>query len=146
MSALCAGVQKYSPLAARILFAQLFIVSGVGKVGSYAGTAAFMGAVGLPLPQMLLLITIAVEIGGGALLIVGWHARWAAAALCVFTFLASLIIHPFWNSDAGSFLSQLNHFMKNFAIMGGLLYVIAYGAGPLSVDTVRAARKSDRTA
>ena len=143
MSTLCAGVQKYGPLAARLSIAQLFIISGIGKVGSFAGTAAFMSAVGLPAANVLLILTIALEIGGGVLLIIGWHARLAAAALCVFTFLASVIIHPFWNSDAASYLSQMNHFMKNFAIMGGMLYVMAYGAGPLSADSVRAAGKYD---
>jgi len=144
MHLICEVVRKYGPLAARILFAQLFIISGIGKIGGFAGTAAFMGAVGLPMPKMFLLATIALEMGGGLMLIVGWQVRWVAAALCGFIFLTAMMIHPFWNSDAASALSQLNHFMKNLALMGGMLYVMAYGAGPLSLDSARSVGSSGK--
>jgi putative oxidoreductase len=137
MNVLCELVQKYAPLAARILLAQLFIISGIGKIGRFAGTAAYMAGMGLPATHVLLVLTIALEVGGGLLLIAGWQARWVAAAFCGFTFLASMIFHPFWNTDPAAVMSQLNNFMKNLAIMGGMLYVMAYGAGPLSVDRVR---------
>jgi putative oxidoreductase len=130
-------------LAARILLAQLFIVSGIGKIGGFAGTAAFMAGAGLPAASFLLVLTIGLEIGGGLMLIAGWQARWVAAAFCVFIFLASVVIHPFWNSDAASALNQMNNFMKNFSIIGGMLYVMAYGAGPLSVDNARVAVKTE---
>jgi len=137
MTAICEAIRTYGPLAARILFAQLFILSGVGKIGGFAGTAAFMTGVGLPAAKILLVLTIVLEVGGGLLLIVGWQTRWVAAALGGFVFLTAMIFHPFWDSDKAVFLSQLNHFMKNLAIMGGMLYVMAYGAGPLSVDRAR---------
>jgi len=137
MNALCELVKTYAPLAARILLAQLFILSGVAKIGGFAGTAAFMSGVGLPAANALLVLTIVLEIGGGVLLIVGWQVRWVATAFCGFIFLTALIFHPFWNSDAAVYLSQLNHFMKNLALMGGMLYVMAYGAGPLSLDRAR---------
>ena len=80
MNALCELVKTYAPLAARILLAQLFILSGVAKIGGFAGTAAFMSGVGLPAAKALLVLTIALEIGGGVLLIVGWQVRWVATA------------------------------------------------------------------
>ena len=135
MNALCELLQKYGPLAARILLAQLFIISGIGKIARFAGTASFMAGAGLPAANVLLLATIALEVGGGILLVLGWQARWVATALCGFTLVATVIFHPFWNSDPASALSQLNNFMKNLAIMGGMLYVMAYGAGPLSLDS-----------
>ncbi|MDB5808368.1 MAG: DoxX protein [Betaproteobacteria bacterium] len=138
MNAICEWVKQYGPLVARILLAQLFIVSGIGKIGGFAGTAAFMSGAGVPAAPALLVVIIALEIGGSLMLIAGWQVRWAAAAFCVFILLASVVVHPFWNSDAASFLSQMNNFMKNFAIMGGMLYVMAYGAGPFSVDNARA--------
>jgi putative oxidoreductase len=137
MKAIGERIRKYGPLAARILLAQLFILSGVAKIGGFAGTAAFMAGVGLPAAHILLSLTIALEIGGGLLLIAGWQTRWVAAAFCGFIFLTAIIVHPFWNSDAAVFLSQLNHFMKNLALMGGMLYVMAYGAGPFSLDHAR---------
>ena len=139
MNALCELLQKYGPLAARILLAQLFIISGIGKIGHFAGTAAYMVGMGLPMANVLLVLTIALEVGGGALLIAGWQTRWVATAFCGFTLLATFIFHPFWNTDPAGVTSQLNNFMKNFAIMGGMLYVMAYGAGPLSLDRARAA-------
>lgn len=133
-------VRKYGPLAARLLLAQLFILSGCGKIGAFANTAAHMADMGLPLSRLLLILTIALEVGGGALLALGWRARWIATALFGFTFLATLVFHAFWNAEGTFFGSQLNNFMKNLAIMGGMLYVMAYGAGPFSLgrDSVEA--------
>ena len=133
MNNLCNLVKQYGPLAARILLAQLFIISGFGKIKAFGGTAAFMASNGMPMAEVLLVLTIALELGGGILLILGWQARWIAAAFFGFTFLAALIFHPFWAADAASFTSQLNNFMKNLSIMGGMLYVMAYGAGPFSL-------------
>jgi putative oxidoreductase len=130
-------VKKYAPLAARILLAQVFIISGIGKIARFAGTAALMAGVGFPAANVLLALVIALEVGGGVLLIVGWHTRWVAVAFGGFTLLATMVFHAFWNSDQASVLSQLNNFMKNFAIIGGMLYVMAYGAGPFSVDRLR---------
>ena len=131
------SIRHYGPLAARVLLAQLFIVSGCGKIGGFAKTAVYMSGMGLPLSNLLLVLTIALEVGGGLLLIVGWQARWIATAFFAFTFLTAVIFHPFWHADAASFGAQLNNFMKNLAIMGGMLYVMAYGAGPLSLDARR---------
>jgi putative oxidoreductase len=142
MNVVCELVQKYAPLAARILLAQLFIISGIGKIGRFAGTAAYMAGMGMPGATPLLVLTIALEVGGGVLLLVGWQTRWVAAAFCGFTFVASLIFHPFWNTEPAGVMSQLNNFMKNLAIMGGMLYVMAYGAGPFSVDRLRSAAKA----
>jgi putative oxidoreductase len=137
MEQLCELVGKYAPLAARILLAQVFIISGVGKIARFAGTAALMAGVGFPAAKVLLALVIALEVGGGLLLIIGWQVRWVALAFCTFTLLATMVFHAFWNSDPASVLNQLNNFMKNFAIIGGMLYVVAYGAGPFSIDRLR---------
>ena len=71
MNVLCELLQKYGPLAARILLAQIFIVSGIGKIGGFAGTAGFMAGAGLPFAPVLLTLTIALELGGGILLVLG---------------------------------------------------------------------------
>jgi putative oxidoreductase len=128
-------LQHYGPVAARVLLAQVFIVSGLGKLNGFAATAALMANLGLPAPQLLLVLTIALEIGGGALLILGWQARWLALAFFGFTFMTSVLVHPFWSAEPASFGGQLNNFMKNLAIMGGMLYVAIHGPGPLSLCT-----------
>ena len=73
--------------------------------------------------------------GGGLLLVAGWKARWVAAALFVFSGLAALFFHNFWAVAADQVQNQSIHFMKNLAIMGGLLYVVVYGSGPLGADS-----------
>ena len=139
MNLACQLVQKYGPLIARVLLAQLFIVSGIGKIGRFAGTAAFMAGAGLPMANALLVLTIVLELGGGILLVLGWRARWVATAMFGFTFLTAVMFHAFWNANPVDLPNQLNNFMKNLSIMGGMLYVIAYGAGPLSLDSRRSA-------
>jgi len=118
----------------RILLALLFVVSGIGKITGYAGTAAVMASKGLPLVDILLPLTIAVELGGGLLLALGWKARWAAAALFLFLIPTTLIFHQFWGIDPKLVQMQKIHFLKNVAIMGGMLLVLAIGAGAWSVD------------
>jgi putative oxidoreductase len=118
----------------RILLALIFVVSGVGKITGYAGTAAVMAAKGLPMVDVLLPLTIAVELGGGLLLALGWKARWAAAALFLFLIPTTLIFHQFWGLEPKLAQMQKIHFLKNVAIMGGMLMVLAIGAGRWSVD------------
>ena len=127
-------IKRYGPLLARVLIAQLFIVAGFGKLMGFAKTAAFMANKGLPMPEVLLVATIALELGGGILLVAGWKARWVGAALFVFTLIATLVFHPFWAVEPQLAKDELNNFMKNLAIMGAMLYVAAYGPGPFSLD------------
>jgi uncharacterized membrane protein YphA (DoxX/SURF4 family) len=118
----------------RIFLALLFVVSGVGKITGYAGTAAVMASKGLPMVDILLPLTIAVELGGGLLLALGWKARWAAAVLFLFLIPTTLIFHQFWGLEPKLAQMQKIHFLKNVAIMGGMLMVLAIGAGRWSVD------------
>ena len=67
------------------------------------------------------------------LLVLGWKARWAAAVLFVFTALAALLFHNFWTVPADQAQIQMIMFMKNIAIMGGLLFVVLHGSGKLSL-------------
>ena len=127
-------VKRYGPLAARVLIAQLFVVAGSGKLMAFAKTAAFMANKGMPMPEALLVAAIALELGGGILLVLGWKARWIAAALFVFTLIATLVFHPFWAVEPQVAKDELNNFMKNLAIMGAMLYIAAYGPGPFSLD------------
>jgi putative oxidoreductase len=106
------------------------VISGIAKITHFENTAAYMASVGLPLAKVLLILTIVIEVGGGIALILGWCVCWAAAALFVFTFLAAMVFHQFWSADPANVTAQMVNFMKNLSIMGGMLYVMAYGAGP----------------
>ena len=137
MSKLCEAVRQYGPLFARILLAAIFLVSGYDKIGGFSQVAAFMASKGIPLSEIALALSIVVEIGGGLLLIAGWKSRWAATALFLWLIPVTLIFHNFWAVDAAQVQNQLNHLLKNLCIMGGMLYVMAFGAGPLSMDNRR---------
>lgn len=127
MSFLCQLAKQYGPLLARVLLAHIFILSGFGKITGFAGTAGYIASKGLPMADVLTVLTILIELGGGLLILVGWQARWAAMAIFLFIIPVTLIFHPFWVQ--GESIS----FMKNLAIMGGMLMIVAYGSGPYSL-------------
>jgi putative oxidoreductase len=120
-------------LVGRILLALIFILSGFGKIGGFAGTAGYIASKGLPMASVVAALTILVELGGGLALATGFYARWAALALAVFSVLAALIFHNFWAVPAEQAMNQNIHFMKNIAIAGGMLMVFAFGPGSLSL-------------
>jgi putative oxidoreductase len=124
-------------LIARILLAAMFVMSGISKLTGLEGTAGYIGSVGLPAPQLLALGAGVVETVAGVLLIVGWQARWAALALAAFTLLATVLFHNFWAKPADEQMMQQLMFMKNLAVIGGLLFVYAFGPGTLSLDARR---------
>jgi len=123
--------------AGRVLLAALFLISGLGKLGAFEATTAYIASAGLPFPALAYIATLAVEIGGGLLLMVGFQARPVAAALALFTIAAAIFFH---NNFADQ--NQAIHFFKNIAIAGGLLQVAAAGAGRLSLDARRHASRS----
>ena len=124
---------------ARVLLALMFLLAGISKFGDLQGTAGYIASGGLPMPQVLAFATAALEVVAALMLIVGWQARWAALALAVFTLLASLFFHKFWALPADQQYMQQLMFMKNSAVIGGLLMVFAFGAGSLSLDGRRSA-------
>jgi putative oxidoreductase len=115
-------------LAARILMSHIFILSGFSKITGYAGTQQYMAAMGVP--GALLPLVILVELGGGLMLLLGFKARWAAAALAGFSLLSALLFHRNFADQM-----QMINFMKNLAMAGGLLMFVRYGAAEPSVDT-----------
>ena len=128
------ALERFGPRLGRILLGLIFVISGFGKITGFEGAAGYIASKGLPVPQLLAIGAIIVELGGGILLIVGWKARWAAAALLVFTGLAALLFHNYWAVPPEQAQNQMIHFMKNVSIMGGMLYVAVYGAGPVSLE------------
>ncbi len=130
-------VKMYGPLVGRVLLALIFIIAGFGKISGFEGTVGYMQAYSMPMTQVLAVIAIILELGGGLMIAVGWKARWAAAALFIFVLVASFIFHAFWAVPADQAQLQNIMFMKNLAIMGGMLYIIVYGSGPMSVDKNR---------
>jgi putative oxidoreductase len=137
MNALCEAIKTWGPMTGRVLLALLFVISGYDKIVSFEGTVGYIAAKGMPLPQLAALGSIAVELVAGLLLVIGWQARWAAAVLFLFVIPTTIIFHNFWAYDGPQAQLQQIQFMKNLCIMGGMLYVMAFGAGPCSVDNRR---------
>jgi putative oxidoreductase len=134
MNKACEMTKRYMPLTGRVLLSLIFIISGWGKLMNFSGTAAYMASMGMPMPHVLLVPAIIIELGGGLMLLLGWKARWAALAIFLFIIPTTLIFHAFWAVDAAQAQNQMIHFMKNITIMGGMFYVMAFGSGPCSID------------
>ena len=128
------ALNRYGPLVGRILIALIFVFAGFGKITGFEGTVGYIASKGMPLPQLAAIGAIIIELGGGIMLVLGWKTRWAAAALLIFTALAALFFHNFWALTPDQAQNQMIHFMKNLAMMGGMLFVMVHGAGALSLD------------
>ena len=120
-------IQTLSAPLGRFLISLIFVTSGLNKITSFAGTQAYMEAVGVP--GILLPAVIALEVLGGLAVIFGWHTRVAAFLLAGFSFLSAVIFH----ADFGDQM-QMIMFMKNLALAGGFLILVAHGAGAYSLD------------
>jgi putative oxidoreductase len=105
----------------RALVGLLFVASGINKLFAFSYVAGWMGSMGLPLASLLLAATIALEVGGGLALMTGFQVRWASLGLALFLVPVTLIFHAFWSAGAAEFQNQLNHFLKNVAILGAML-------------------------
>lgn len=117
----------YASLAGRLLIASIFVLSGWGKINGYAATQGYMHSAGVPGGMLPLVILL--ELGGGIAIVAGFYTRLAALLLAGFSILAGLLFH------AGSpDMVQQIMFMKNLGLAGGFLFLVANGAGRLSVD------------
>lgn len=126
------NLNSTASLVGRIFLSAIFILSGVSKIGAPAMMIGYIGSVGLPFPQLALALAIAVEILGGAALIAGYRTRATAAVLAIFSVFTALIFH-----SALADQNQFIHFFKNIAMAGGLLQIVAFGAGRFSLDARR---------
>lgn len=123
------SLQNPLALIGRLLLALLFVPAGFSKIAGFAGTVGYISSKGVPLPEVAAAIAIAVELGLGILLAVGFQTRWAALGIALFTVVITCIFHAFW-TDA----TQQMAFFKNMAIAGGLFSIAAFGGGAWSLD------------
>jgi putative oxidoreductase len=118
----------------RFFLAAIFLVSGFAKLTDSTGTVAHMTAAGVPAASTLVWIAGVAEVLGGLSLATGLLARVGALGLIAFTALATWYFHAFWNLEGAERLPQMVNFMKNLAIVGGLLLLVAHGPGRYSLD------------
>jgi putative oxidoreductase len=126
---------RYLPFIGRVLIGVPVMMSGLSKLTSYGATTALIAAVGLPFPPLAFAVAAIVELGGGLLLVLGYQARLVALALAVFALATALTFHTNFADQ-----NQMIHFLKNVMMAGGLLQIVAFGAGEISLQHWR--RKS----
>jgi putative oxidoreductase len=120
------------PFIGRTFISAIFLISGLGKIAAPAGMIGYIKSAGLPLPLVAFAIAVVIEIGGGLALIAGYRTRLVAMVLAVFCVATALGFH---NDLADQ--NQFIHFFKNIAMAGGLLQIVAFGAGRFSLDGQR---------
>lgn len=121
-------------LFGRAMLATIFIVAGIDKIIHYETYIQDLTNQHIPFPAIMLVIAVVFELLGGLLLLLGFKARLGACMLMVFIIPATLIFHDFWSFQPEHAINETHHFLKNLAIFGGLLYVVAAGAGKYSLD------------
>ena len=136
MAHLAAAVQGFTALLARLMLTAIFLMSAVGnKIPQFQETAAYMAAEGVPNPKFALFGAIGLLLLGGLSIVLGAWTRIGATFLLVFLGAATYYFHDYWTiADAALRQTQLIQFLKNLAIGGGLLSLVAFGGGPWSVD------------
>ncbi|HEY2755361.1 MAG TPA: DoxX family protein [Pseudolabrys sp.] len=132
---------RYLPFVGRLMIGLPFAMSGLSKLGAYSATAGMISAAGLPVPPLAFAVSVAVELGGGLLLIAGYRARYVGAALALFSLATAMSFHSNFADQ-----NQMIHFLKNVMMAGGLLQIAAFGAGALSIDNRRKTGELDANA
>jgi putative oxidoreductase len=121
-------------MTGRVLMSAIFLMAGISKLGSYAATQGYMESMGVP--GILLPLVILLELGGGLAVLLGWQTRISAFLLAGFCIVSALIFHASFGDQMQSIL-----FMKNLAMAGGFLFLVAGGAGAWSLDARRQANR-----
>lgn len=120
----------------RILIALIFVRAGINKFSTIAATSATMRSHGIPYPDLFVWGAVLVELGGGLMLMAGFYTRSAALALFFYTMALALIFHAYWAAPEATVRTEAAFFFGHLSMMGGMLYVVAFGAGPYSIDAL----------
>ena len=125
----------------RLLLVTIFLLAAVGtKIPHFSQVAGVMQSAGVPAPQFMLAGAIAFLIVGSLSVLLGFKARFGAALLLTFLVLATYYFHAFWKLEGQAQQEQMIQFMKNLSMMGAMLFVMANGSGPMSLDCLLARR------
>ena len=129
------GWKALAVLIGRIVLIWIFLMSGIGKIGNFEGTAQYMAKFGIPMTSFFLLGAILLELVGSITILLGYFTRVGAILLLIFLIPTTLIFHG--ADDPG----QKIQFMKNVSMFGGLLILLSAGAGRYSLDYLLRERK-----
>jgi putative oxidoreductase len=129
---------SFTPLAGRILMSVLFLISGFFKIGGYSQMVAYSSSKGLPMASVAIACAAVIELAGGLAIIAGFQTKIAAWLLFLYLIPVTFLFHNFWAMQGVEQQQNMIDFLKNVSIMGGLVILATYGAGPYSVDHSRA--------
>jgi putative oxidoreductase len=120
---------RYLPFLGRLLIGGIFVLSGVGKLATYGAVTAGIAKAGLPFPPLAFVVAVIVEVDFGFLLVIGFQTRLIALALALWCVVTAVFFHRNFADQ-----NMMIHFLKNLMIAGGLLQIVHFGAGAVSVD------------
>jgi putative oxidoreductase len=136
------ALRSVATVLGRFFLAAIFLMATLGnKIPHFAETTKLMGYVGIPVPEFTLVGVIAFLLVGSLSVILGFRARIGAGLLLTFLVLASYFFHPFWKPEGFEQQMQMIQFMKNLSMSGAMLFIMANGSGPASLDSLWQQRK-----
>jgi putative oxidoreductase len=131
---------KFLPLLGRFLLALIFVQAGINKLGNVDPVLANMTSHGVPLPNILVWGAVALELGGGLMLMAGLFTRWVALAFFFYVLMLAFVFHPYWAVPEAAARAQRAEFFGHLSMMGGMLYVVVFGGGVWSLDAMMGRR------
>lgn len=140
-------LQGILTVAGRVLLSAIFLLSAVGnKIPNFQQVSQYMASAGVPAPDLLLGGAIAFLVLGSLSVILGFQARLGALLLGIFLILATYYFHGFWRLEGAAAMEQQIQFMKNLALLGAMLFIMANGSGALSLDNILVRRPTPAVA
>jgi len=136
--------QSLAALFGRIFLSAIFLFSAFGKITDWSSFAHQMDQKGMPAVPVLLAGALTFELLGGLSVLLGFYGRVGAVLLILFLIPTTLIFHNFWAAEAAQQMNQMQHFLKNVAILGGLFVVSALGTDGFSIDRWRMRARAAR--
>ena len=125
-----------APVFGRCMIALVFVLSAIMKIVGFSHTAAQMAEKNLPMVEVLLVVSIIIELTAALMIMLGWRARLGALALLLWMIPVTVLYHNFWTMvDMEQFINRIM-FLKNISLMGAMLYIISYGSGRYSLDNL----------
>jgi putative oxidoreductase len=131
---MCALIKQYGPLLGRILLSAIFIIGAILKARTFESASGYLASQGVGLSDAVLVLMISIEMIGGTLILIGLKARHAAMMIFIYLIPLTLFFHSYWTYDGPELMKHFHHFFKNLAMMGGMVFIMVNGSGPLSIE------------
>ena len=119
---------RFLPFVGRLLIGGIFLMSGLSKLPAYSYITAAISGAGLPFAPLGFAIALVIEIGLGLLLAIGYRTRAVALALAIWCVVTAIFFHRNFADQ-----NMMIHFLKNLVMAGGLLQIVHFGAGAVSL-------------